>query len=153
MEAGTRYALSKNLNFHLILSWPKNSAPADPWMRLCADSARLSKALSGAKAGPYIRVLSIGPKECPHIHFLVNEASLAKVICAFNKKCPRVGRKIFEEKTYEVKELLGYFYDRNFLPSFNDPSRPKGIRLLSASKPMRCGFPSYKSERDLLEKS
>lgn len=146
VERGLLHAQQKKLNTHVIVTWPKEELQ-DAWDTVINNTRVLSKTLSGCKAGPFIRVISTGSRsKTPHVHYLVNErtASLIKRIVhktwlPLKRARRRVIVKI--DNTYKVKGLLGYFFDQNFIPACLDPNRIKGIRILSASRPMRTCFP------------
>jgi hypothetical protein len=143
---GTRFAHERGLSRHLTIKWRKTS-PEEAWPRVVSATSTLTRAMSGRKAGPYIRVIDLGKDEriTPHVHFLVSEHTAVEI--------ERIARKKFSEQrsvnikndpVYEVSGLLGYFYDKNAVPSFLDPGRFKRIRIISASRGMPCGFPKPK---------
>ena len=98
--------------------------------------------------GKFVRSLGIGHSErTPHIHYLVaHDAALF-----LREMARRVGppETLIYPKVLKVApdvgELLGYFFDRNFLPSYLDLDRPKGIRILSGSRGISYGFPKFRS--------
>lgn len=146
IEEGYYHAKLKKLNTHLVISWTKSD---EPWMRLYSNMSKLSRLMSGRNVGAYIRVTSVGPNGCPHVHFLVNGASSKKINSLTKKAWPKKLSDLYEEAISDTETLLGYFFDRNFLPSYNDPNRIKGIRLVSASRPMRCGFPKSNFSKNI----
>lgn len=159
--SGALFAAKNNLDTHLIVSWHWRNkirfrdhttgedyfTEINQWPILMTRSALLSKRMSGVKAKPYIRVLAIGNEGCPHIHFLTTAMVAKKVI----KICRIFGDqvKIKSDRVYDAKGLLGYFFDQNFLPTINHPNKIKGIRLITASRPMPCGFPTTKRLKSL----
>ena len=150
VQSGVLFALEKNLTEHLTLSWIplKNQ---DSWRLLSQRMGTLAKALSGVKPGPYIRVCSIGPRKCPHVHFLVSKETARKICLVAKRKWPRRS-PISQTKVFNPEGLLGYFFDHNFLPSFLDSERIRRMRLISASRPMICGFPTFLQEKCMWEK-
>lgn len=143
INSGTQFSKRNHLESHVVVSWPLQQ-DEDPWLVLVQRMPELSKALSSAPVGPYIRTLGVGAEHCPHVHFLVRcDSSLLikKTIDGWdNWKC-----NLHIDSVYDVEGLLGYFYDQNFLPAYNNPARAKRIRILSASRGMLCGFPKLKT--------
>lgn len=163
--SGVLFSESRKLDTHLIISWrwrdhitwkdysgKKFVTELDQWPKLLNRSTVLSKTMSGIKAKPYIRVLAIGEKGCPHIHFLTTKA-VAKKITKIYKKYWFDQADLKIDRVYDHRGLLGYFFDKNFLPTVNHPNKPKGIRLITASRPMPCGFPTNKAYRSLKEQA
>ena len=154
VENGVKFASVNALDTHLIVSWHWSSivkmdnyhVEQDQWLPLVVRTGILSKKMSGVKAKPYIRVLAIGKKGCPHIHFILSEAVANKVRKICDK---RWGKKVETNhiRIHDVQQLLGYFFDQNFLPTVNRLDRIKGIRLITASRPMRCGFPTRPTKK------
>lgn len=143
VKSGVEYAEQTQLDRHLVITF-KIQSYADQWAWLSNNVRQLSKKMSGARVGPYIRVMSVGKKNCPHIHFLIGEKSLNKIVHILKM---RFVNNIFDFHIKSVTScdgLLGYFFDKNFIVSSHDPNRIKGLRLISASRPMPCGFPTYK---------
>lgn len=158
IENGLNLVSANTLDTHLIVSWywsetiqrDCHSVELDKWQRLITNASRLSKKMSGIKAKPYIRVLAIGELGCPHLHFILSDATATKV----KKICTKLwGKKVEVNliKIFSVQNLLGYFFDQNFIPTVNHPDKIKGVRLLTASRPMLCGFPPKKLREKLKE--
>lgn len=145
---GSYHADNNNLNTHLTLSFGCTKYD-DPWLKIHSCSSTLSKKMSGIKAGPFIRVYGVGPKGGPHIHFLVNDKSIGKIIKIFKSDFSNKNNDALYTPAPCPEGLLGYFFDKNFVTSYSDPNRVKGMRLISASRPMPCCFPTYKQELEL----
>jgi hypothetical protein len=148
VERGAIHAREKGLSKLVTVAWLRQG-PSDPWMRLTSLSSSLSKTLSGMRAGPFIRVLSLGERKgTPHIHYFVGDKTAGLIRAVARRKWS--GKVQVQIKdAHNTGGLLGYFFDRNFRPSYLDPDRIKGIRLLSASRPMRTGFPTRQQSREL----
>lgn len=142
VREGTRFASYYGMNQHVVVSWPLK-AGEDAWPKLLGLSSRLSKAASG-QIGKYIRSLGIGAKNrTPHVHYLVSNEG-ADNLEGIARYLGPSELLVFRERLandFQTETMLGYFYDRNFLPTYNDPERPRGIRILSGSRGMRYGFP------------
>lgn len=151
VNAGLAFAKEKKLDLHLVISW-RETTYQDSWLRLAERSRILSKSLSSLKIGAYIRVLcvdEIGYERFPHMHYLINHQSVEKFEKVYVKKLKRPRSSMFVTDAYEIEGLLGYFFDQNFLPAHRDLERIKGTRIISASRPMRCCFPTYQLEKQL----
>ncbi len=146
---GCELAKKNNLNIQMVVSfnwWVKiqrkdEVTDVDNLQRLIANASTLAKKMSGVKARPYIRFIAIGKKGCPHFHFILSKSTADKI--------EKISKKIWMNKAvietsavYDVKNFLGYLVDQNFFPTYFHPSKIKGTRLISASRPMKCGFPS-----------
>jgi hypothetical protein len=134
---------------HLVISWPWNSEVRNSWDVVVNSMDVLSKFMSGRKVGPYLRVTSVGPDGCPHVHFLVADITCEKIKRIVSQKWPAIATKVNSSQIHDFEGILGYFFDQNYIPSQNDPDRIKGIRLTSATRPMPCGFPTHKQERQI----
>ena len=147
ISRGFQHAVDKGLIFHVIVSWINFKETDDRWLKLIINSRTLSKTLSGAKMGAYIRVISLGKRSStPHAHYLVNKETANLIQRVAHKKWSQDKVRVHIRQIIKIHPLLGYLYDNNFIPSQNDPERIKGIRLLSASRPMKVGFPTLKQE-------
>jgi len=151
VKNGVELAMQNDLNVQLIVAfpwWPKirrkgHETDVDSLQKLISNASILAKKMSGVKARPYIRFIAIGKKGCPHFHFIVSNKTADKI----EKICKKIwSSKVVIEKSsiYNVKELLGYFFDQNFYPTYFHPDKVKGTRLISGSRPMKCGFPNKK---------
>lgn len=158
---GVAHIKQHTLNSTIAVSTLRPLAITDPWLTLSGLSTACSRLLSG-RIGPYIKVLGIEPKkrnkdgtfETPkfgeafqfvilHIHYILKNdaASIAQRLAA--KKIPHVGvGKIIHLQ--DPENYLGYLFDENAKPTFCDPDRIKGTRCITASRPMRYGFPRTK---------
>jgi hypothetical protein len=151
LAEGSRFAEEKQLSRHVTIKWRRTNS-IEAWGRVLSSTSTLTRAMSGAKAGPYIRVIDLGEngRTTPHVHFLVGEQTAITAIRIARKKfSDRKAVNIRNDKVYELRGLLGYFFDKNAVPSFLDPNRVKGVRILSASRGMRCGFPKYRKEQSI----
>lgn len=148
VDSGLILAKKHNLNTHLIISWNWSKCDEN-WLKLSDNVSRLSKKMSGIRIKPYIRVISIGEQGNPHIHFLTNSQTSEKIITSAYKLWSPESLVIYQSEANYPEGLLGYFFDQNFIPSYLDSNRIKGIRLLAASRPMRCGFPTYRDLQNL----
>ncbi len=136
---GVAYAHKHGLYFSATVAWPLGEGESS-WWKLLALTSELSKRLSGRKLGKYIRSLGVGARGCPHIHYLASYEGAQKIrIAARIRKLPKPDVCI---EQVDPGRWLGYLFDQNFLPAFLDPERPKGVRILSASRGMPCGFPT-----------
>jgi hypothetical protein len=85
-------------------------------------------------------VIDVGKTGTPHIHYLVNQSAVARIRKVVKKRWPNTA--FFQGEADEVRGLLGYFFQKNFLPATLSISRPPRMRLLSGSRGIRYGFPS-----------
>lgn len=148
VREGHRFSERHDLHFHFVVSWPLQPYE-DAWGKLLTQSSILSKAAS-PKVGKFVRSLGIGHSDrTPHIHYLVSQDAALFL----RETARRVGppETLIYPKVLKVApdvgELLGYFFDRNFLPTYLDLDRPKGIRILSGYRGMSYGFPKYRACR------
>jgi hypothetical protein len=148
LAGGLLLIKKRGLAWHIVVSWPMSDEEEDIWAKLIRCSARLGKALAGVKAGPYIRALGVGGEGCPHVHYIAGKVTGDVIYNKAHSLWPIAGSVLVHRKAlYDAQGLLGYFFDRNFVPAVLDTLRPRRVRLLSASRPMRCGFPKYRDER------
>lgn len=149
VTSGLQFAITNNMNTHLVLSWGKKRKGCN-WLYLLSNISRLSTRVAGVKIRPYIRVISIGPEGCPHVHLLTTFEAASRITALARKLWGRKIKSFSKELNRidpDAANVLGYFFDMNFIPSFFDETRIKGIRLISATRPMRCGFPSKRSDQ------
>lgn len=151
IHEGVRQASYYGMDHHVVVSWPLQ--PHDHvWSKLFNQSSLLSKAASG-RIGKYIRCLEIGVRaRTPHVHYLVSSVG-AEVLYHFAHQNGPSEKMVFREglrDSLQLAAVLGYFYDRNFVPTYHEPDRPKGIRILSGSRGMRYGFPKQFRHRSQL---
>jgi hypothetical protein len=143
IHEGARQASYHGMYHHVVVSWPLQ-AHDHVWSKLLNQSSLLSKAASG-RVGKYIRSLGIGAKaRTPHVHYLVTREG-AEVLYHFARQSGPPETLIFREGLNDGLQLvavLGYFYDQNVVPTYNDPDRPKGIRILSGSAVCAMDFRS-----------
>jgi len=126
-----------------FISFKNEISNIDNFIKLISKTSILSKKMSGIKARPFIRVVAIGKKNCPHMHIICGANTMTKI----EKICSKIWANQYEivsNDIYNIDGLLGYFFDQNFYPTYFHPDRIKGIRLITGSRPMRCGFPSNK---------
>lgn len=160
-----QFSKDNDLNCHLVVNWSCKDTD-DVWQVVLKDIPIFTKLLSG-RIGPYIRTLGLGESHNPHIHFLLRREKVSlirRIAKIFYKKYPNKKFTV-EEVTndkFSIKEdrcraitvveknapgpheLLGYFFDQNFLPLFNHLARPKGLRIISGSRGVSYGFPKRK---------
>lgn len=132
------------LDTFVTISWRWQNPANNSWCVATSNMSKLSKKMTCKRIRPYIRVLAVGNKNCPHVHLSLSKLNAQKLLLM----CPKLwGKKvnIDSKPITDAAELLGYFFDQNFLISYKDHRRVKGIRLLSASRPMPCGYPSFKA--------
>ena len=135
------------LKVHLIISWEWRKQFEDSWPIVIKSMSKLSKLMAGRRVGKYIRVISVGSRGCPHVHLLVSTATQAKILRIIEKAWSQNKVKFEVKSIFDLDGISGYFFDENFLLSQNDLNRIKGTRLVSASRPMPCCFPSFKQEK------
>ena len=149
-ESAYLFAKASGLDFHLIINWSCQDED-EVWKIMLKEIPELTKLLSG-RIGPYVRTIGLGKNHNPHLHYLIRselEPFIRKRAKAFNKKYPQNKITVVGKKAREPLGLLGYFFDQNFLPLFNDPRRPKRLRILSGSRGVCYGFPSREQIRKL----
>ena len=139
--SGLEHIKSCDLDTFLTLSWI-GSTDENVWGQLLTDARMLFKAMSGKMRWHYIRVLSVGvEKRTPHIHIILGEAA-ASVISKLSKSRWPESIRLNIKQMDNPHGLLGYVFDQNYKLGFLDQTRPKGVRLLTASRPMETGFPT-----------
>lgn len=147
LRSASRYSEAAGLNHHVVISWPLEDKES-PWLKLVAGRRNILSPLSGHR-GKYVQVFALGLKcRTPHVHLVVGEKlsrRLVRVVRSSILFCPRV--KV--DDIWDSEGLFGYLFDQNFLPSFNDSERPRYIRLISSSRGMKCGFPTYRERLEL----
>ncbi len=139
VSMGTRYATANALDAFVTISWPLQDGE-EPWGKL----QRCYRQLVAGKmhrSGKYIRVLGIGEKETPHIHLILTTPAAVKLRLFARRVGPE--ETITQIKpTSDVRGLLGYLYDRNFLVVVRRSDRPKRMRVLSGSRGLSYGYPT-----------
>lgn len=148
VQSGCDFSKKYNLDSFITVSFLSLNDRGD-WAEFLELARSLSKKSTSSHKMKYIRTLGMGSRLCAHIHYLTTMAGAQKIkLLARSKSFKRSSSvNICIKKADDLGGLLGYFYDQNFIPAFCDPLRPKGIRILSASKGMPCGFPSLKNKR------
>ncbi len=166
MANGSAYLRIHGLDTHVGISWPLQEGEY-LWPKMLSQMSRIARRLSSKKLRfKYIRTLGNGDTRwriddrttdkflegkmpsvlvierqgTPHCHFLVSH-DIAAIIVEIAKKIGPPGTRTWLDGAYDPERLLGYFFDQNFLLSYLDDRRPSRVRILSASKGMRCGFP------------
>ena len=135
---GVKFSSHHGLNRHVVINW--NSPQFEEWPHLLKLSSELAK-LSSGRIGKYIRCLGMGKQSrTPHIHYLLTEDGEAQL--ELRARAQLWMKHFFSSCVPDPEGLLSYFFDRNFIPTFDDRERPRGIRVLSASRGMPCGYPS-----------
>lgn len=142
VKYGLKHCQMNQLSTHLIITWKKASFEKDPWQELLSSNRILSQSISSKRAGHFIKVISLSMEnKTPHVHYVVSK-STAKKITRVSREKWRNNLVICEKliKKNQIENVLGYLFDRNYIPSILDSERPKGVRLLTASRPMKTGF-------------
>lgn len=141
---GSAHSRKYGLSRFVTVSWVFVGS-GDSWLKLVSLNGDLSKTLSGMRAGPFIRVISIGERaRTLHAHYIVRETTADIIQQVVRKKWAQIAR-VHMKPIANIYGVLGYVFDQNFLPSYFDLERIKGIRLLSASRPMPTGFPTSRT--------
>lgn len=143
IHAGIVFSKQWCLDHELVVSW-SIAEDMSAWETLITSMQQLSKLMSARNVGKYIRVISVGPKGNPHVHFLVNSETAGHIESITKKKWPSNQSNTLITKLHNVEGKLGYFYDVNYAYSMHDPNRIKRTKLISASRPFPCGFPKPK---------
>jgi hypothetical protein len=82
----------------------------------------------------------------PHIHLILNAKEAVRYVDIANEFTINLDCKNAVVKpAYDLEGLLGYFYDQNFVVTQMITTKPRGVKLLTASKGMKCGFPDIKA--------
>lgn len=146
----------EQLLWHVVVNFPNNiEHNHDCWFHFRKTSRDFSKAISG-RVGPFIRTFGIGEKaQNGHVHFFVNKSAIVLMRRTGKNlglsSSNITGRRVHE---LEVRTLLSYFYDRNFLVVSNHPEKIKGLRVMSGSRSgMSYGYPSKKHYEELKRKA
>lgn len=141
-KEGAEFVEAHNLLSFVTIRF-KDGRKANPWVTLFNEFDLLWRAAYRHPAPKFIRCLAIGTEnDTPHVHFIVAED--------FGRELQMISRLLQIECTstaepiYDVENLLGYLFDVNFAETSTRLDRPRGRRLLSASRGMPCGFPQVK---------
>ena len=95
----------------------------------------------------FIRCLSMDTDEYqnylhPHIHLILNAKDALRYIDIAKEYSIRLECKVDDRRAiYDTEGVLGYMFDQNFIVTQLLKSKPRGIRLLRASKGLKCSFP------------
>jgi len=145
LRNGGAFVRKHSLNVHFTISWPL-TAGEDYWSKILTIYPALRKKLS-PRIGKHIWVLGIGEiKRTPHVHYLITEESV-NLVYTYAKKIRKVNVITHVKKANDPETLLGYLYDKNFVPATSDPERPPRTRVMSGSRGMRYGFPPTKKKK------
>lgn len=138
---GTQWALDS----FVTVSWKWSDDSDNSWCIAINNMDKLSKKMNSNRIRPYIRVLAVGKKNCPHVHFSISKSHSQKLAAVVTQIWKKRAVNIQIQPIQDLEGLMGYFFDQNYLVSQLDPNRVKGIRLITASRPMPYGFPNIKS--------
>lgn len=145
VNCGLLFGKQWQLDTFVTISWKWIDGWENSWYVAINNMDKLSKNLNSKRIRPYIRVLAVGSKNCPHVHFSLTKTHLQKLIKVVAQVWRREEVDIQIKPIHNLKKLMGYFFDQNYLVSQLDPDRTKGVRLITASRPMPCGFPTKRS--------
>ncbi len=96
----------------------------------------------------YIRCLSMDTNEFqsylhPHIHLILSVTEAYRYVDIAKNYSHNFDCKVDDRRgIYDLKGLLGYIYDQNFIKTQLLNPKPPRIKLLTASKGLKCGFPT-----------
>lgn len=136
---GEVFGLTNNFCSHLVVAF-KTKGAACPWEVLLSVRPLIARIFTG-KAGKYIACWSIDQKQdLAHLHLIVVDERVA-VLSRLLQKVGSMEWDIFITRVTSLDGLLGYIFDRNFIPTFSDERRPRRYRCLTASRGLPCGFP------------
>lgn len=134
---GTEFTTNHHLSEFVTIAWSRFDHP-NPFESLIVAWDSLWPKISRKKF-KYVRVLAIGGEDTPHVH-LILPRGYGILFEALAKRCDHRASVQFKAID-DVRDLLGYLFDKNFIPTYLDERRPKRLRLLSASRGLPCGFP------------
>jgi hypothetical protein len=147
IEDGTRFSMHHDLNYFVTQVFPLKLG-SDAWTSLYEGHFALWKKSYRHPAPKFIRCLAMdGSARHPHAHYILHfrQAELMQ------HEAEKLGYKETHLLPIEDHErILGYLFDQNFKSTATLPNRPKGFRLLMASRGMKCGFPDPKKIRSML---
>lgn len=124
---------------HLTLSF-LDPGEAFSWIRLDDARRALLKPFNG-KLGSFIKCWAIEPlTDLPHLHLIVG-STRTELILELVRQFGPTGTNLHVQRVTSLEGLLGYLFDMNFIPTYCDKRRPRGYRLLTASRGFPCGFP------------
>lgn len=138
LHNGESYVVLHNLRAFVTVGFPDDGTDW-VWHILFKCFSSIWKKYYRHPAPKYVRCLAIGRKdEKPHVHILMTDIEAVKFqrVASQNPDF-----QIHVESVTEIPSLLGYFFDQNYLATYLREDRPRGIRLLVASRGLRVGFP------------
>lgn len=112
------------------------------WNDLFVNSKKIWSQFYRHPVSKYIKCLALGLKDSkPHNHLVLDKKGADRFL--------KISREVLHNditdtdmrEVTDPNDLLGYLFDMNFKPSFCRDDRPPRIRLLTASRGLKCGFP------------
>lgn len=135
---GGVYIREHHLDCFWTLKIPYRST-ISPWEALLNESPRLWRQAYRKRPGKFVRCLALGNLcNTPHVHLIVTKHG-SQILTHIAEK--NYSAKPVIESVTSPENLLAYLFRQNYLPTVQRYDRPKRVRLLSASKGLRVGFP------------
>lgn len=143
IKQGVEFIEKNQINTFLTVAFKvEEERKSYEWNELFVYSKKIWSQFYRHPVSKYIKCLALGLKDSkPHNHLVLDKNSADRFVIIAHKALPNYSIDTDIQEITDPEGLLGYLFDMNFKPSFCRVDRPPRIRLLTASRGLRCGFP------------